>query len=190
VKDQSPRKKRKLAYDDPSELDAVDEVIEHHGMEEAMPGFHEDDETDLGMMENDEDDEIEQDVSISRPVSAVNRLPTSVSNGQASSSKQPPPPTGPRETHERDTRRPLSKRETPTHDCPVCGKTLETDNEGLNAHIDFCLSRGAIMEAQVEASKSSTKGSKYVGWPKPESKKRFEIKPPVSKGKPPGKRGK
>jgi DNA polymerase kappa len=186
VKDQSPRKKRKLAYDDLSEFDAVDEMNEHQGMEEAMPGFHEEDETDLGMMENDEADEIEQDLPISRPVSAVNHLPTSVSNGQASSSKQPPP-TGTRETHEMDTRKPLSKRETATHDCPVCGKTLETDNEGLNAHIDFCLSRGAIMEAQVEASQSSTKGGKYQGWPKPESKKKFEFKP-VSKGKPPGKR--
>ena len=151
-----------------------------------MPGFHEDDETDLGMMEDDESDEIEQEVSISRPVSAVNRPLPSVSNGQASSSKQPPP----HETHEIDTRKPPSKRKAVTHDCPVCSKTLETDNEGLNAHIDFCLSRGAIMEAQVEASQSlaSTKGSKYMGWPKPESKKKFEIK--ASKAKPPGKRGK
>ena len=188
MKDQSPRKKPKLAYDDPSESDAVDEINEHQGMEEAMPGFHEDDETDLGM-ENDEADEIEQDVPISRSVSAVNRPPTSVSNGQASSSKRPPL-TGPREIHEVDTRSTPLKRETSTHDCPVCGRTLETDNEGLNAHIDFCLSRGAIMEAQVEASQSSTKGGKYKGWPKPESKKKLEIKPPVSKGKPPGKRGK
>lgn len=183
MKDQSPRKKTKLSYDDPSEFD---EINEHQGMEEAMPGFHEDDETDLGM-ENDEVDEIEQDVLISRPVSAVNRLPTSVSNGQASSSKRPPP-TGPSEIHEMDMQRPPLKHAT--HDCPVCGKTLETDNEGLNTHIDFCLSRGAIMEAQVEASQSSTKAGKYKGWPKPESKKKFEMKPPVSKGKPPGKRGK
>ena len=189
MKDQSPRKRRKLSYDNPSEFDAVDEMNEHQGMEEAMPGFHEDDETDLGMMENDDEaDEIEQDVPISRPVSAVNRLPpTSVSNGQASSSKQPPP-AGPREIHEM---KPLLKRETATHDCPVCNKTLETDNEGFNAHIDFCLSRGAIMEAQVEASQSSTKGGKYVGWPKPVSKKKCEIKPPsMSNGKPSGKRGK
>ena len=187
MKDQSPRKKRKLAYDDSSEFDPADEMNKHQGMEEAMPGFHEDDETDLGMMDNYEPDEIEQDVSISRPVSAVNPPLPSVSNGQASSSKQPPP----REIHENDTRKPLSKRENATHDCPVCGKTLETDNVGLNAHIDFCLSRGAIMEAQVEASQSSTKDSKYKGWPKPESKKKFEIKaPPTSKGKKPGKRGK
>ncbi|KAK1236311.1 hypothetical protein PQX77_000427 [Marasmius sp. AFHP31] len=34
--------------------------------------------------------------------------------------------------------------------CPVCGKTLKVDNQGLNAHIDFCLSRGAISEAQAQ----------------------------------------
>jgi DNA polymerase kappa len=159
---------------------------ERQGIEEAMPGFHENDETDLTMIEADGPDEFEQDVSISRPVSTVNRSPPSVGNGQASSSKQPPP----REIHEIDTRKPLSKRKAVTHDCPVCGKTLETDNEGLNAHIDFCLSRGAIMDAQVEASQSSTKVRKYTGWSKPESKKKPEIKAPVSKGKPPGKRGK
>lgn len=36
--------------------------------------------------------------------------------------------------------------------CPICGKTMETDNRGLNAHIDFCLSKEAITEAQVSAS--------------------------------------
>jgi DNA polymerase kappa len=37
------------------------------------------------------------------------------------------------------------------HTCPVCGKTLEADNQGLNAHVDFCLSRGAIRDAQANA---------------------------------------
>ncbi|KAF9241588.1 IMS-domain-containing protein [Melanogaster broomeanus] len=38
------------------------------------------------------------------------------------------------------------------HICPICSKQLATDNQGLNTHIDFCLSKGAILEAQVEAS--------------------------------------
>lgn len=37
-------------------------------------------------------------------------------------------------------------------ECPICNKMLATDNQGLNAHIDFCLSKGAIMAAQVKAS--------------------------------------
>lgn len=35
--------------------------------------------------------------------------------------------------------------------CPICGRMLQTDNQDFNSHIDFCLSRGAIMEAQIEA---------------------------------------
>ena len=30
--------------------------------------------------------------------------------------------------------------------CPICGKELAVDNDGLNAHIDYCLSRGTIMK--------------------------------------------
>lgn len=32
--------------------------------------------------------------------------------------------------------------------CPVCSRTLVTDNRGLNEHIDFCLSRDAIRVAR------------------------------------------
>jgi len=35
--------------------------------------------------------------------------------------------------------------------CPVCSRTLLTDNQGLNEHIDFCLSRDAIREARSSA---------------------------------------
>lgn len=35
--------------------------------------------------------------------------------------------------------------------CPVCSRTLVTDNRGLNEHIDFCLSRDAIREARSSA---------------------------------------
>ncbi|KAF9793195.1 hypothetical protein BJ322DRAFT_997410 [Thelephora terrestris] len=35
--------------------------------------------------------------------------------------------------------------------CPVCSRTLMTDNRGLNEHIDFCLSRDAIRAARSSA---------------------------------------
>ncbi|KAF8650421.1 hypothetical protein AX16_005226 [Volvariella volvacea WC 439] len=38
--------------------------------------------------------------------------------------------------------------------CPICERTFETDNQGLNAHIDFCLSRHEILRAQKESSNS------------------------------------
>lgn len=33
--------------------------------------------------------------------------------------------------------------------CPICACMLETDNAGLNAHIDWCLSRGEIKRASA-----------------------------------------
>lgn len=48
-----------------------------------------------------------------------------------------------------------------THTCPVCTKTMETDNRGLNAHIDFCLSKGAIGEL---ASGSGSGSGGRSGW--------------------------
>lgn len=44
-----------------------------------------------------------------------------------------------------------------TQTCPICGKSLETDNHGLNTHIDFCLSKQAILEAQTSATVSTRK---------------------------------
>ena len=35
--------------------------------------------------------------------------------------------------------------------CPVCSRTLVVDNQGLNEHIDFCLSRETIREATSSA---------------------------------------
>ncbi|KAJ7593924.1 IMS-domain-containing protein [Mycena floridula] len=46
-----------------------------------------------------------------------------------------------------------SRNTKTTQQCPICSKTMETTNDELNAHIDFCLSRGAIWEAQAEASR-------------------------------------
>lgn len=49
---------------------------------------------------------------------------------------------------------------TEQHLCPICSKTIQTDNAGLNAHIDWCLSRSAILEASAAASSST--GSKQM----------------------------
>jgi DNA polymerase kappa len=40
--------------------------------------------------------------------------------------------------------------------CPVCGRELgAVDNAALNAHVDFCLSKGAIRAAQTRAPDAS-----------------------------------
>ncbi|KAH9892787.1 DNA/RNA polymerase [Cubamyces lactineus] len=43
-------------------------------------------------------------------------------------------------------------------ECPICGKLLDTDNQGLNEHVDFCLSKQAIKEAQTESLKPTSSG--------------------------------
>jgi len=71
--------------------------------------------------------------------------------------------------------RKTSKPDIETHDCPLCGKTLRTDNQGLNSHIDFCLSRGAICQAHAEAT-SPAKKATFSGFK------------PISKGKAKGRK--
>jgi DNA polymerase kappa len=39
-----------------------------------------------------------------------------------------------------------------TSECPLCTRPF-TDNDELNAHVDWCLSREAIRSAQVEADR-------------------------------------
>lgn len=66
--------------------------------------------------------------------------------------------------------------ETGEHVCPVCSKSLQTDNAGLNAHVDYCLSRAAIFEATASSSTKHTPPSKAKLKPVSSSK-------PVSKSK-------
>ena len=61
----------------------------------------------------------------------------------------------------------------PTLECPICQKQLQTDNSGLNAHVDWCLSKGAIWDAQAETVTSTPnvgpkKGASTKGRVKPE----------------------
>lgn len=58
-------------------------------------------------------------------------------------------------------------------ECPICQKQLQTDNSGLNAHVDWCLSKGAIWDAQAETVAStpnvgSKKGASIRGTVKPD----------------------
>ena len=47
-------------------------------------------------------------------------------------------------------RKPAFTKETPV--CPICYRALDIDNQGLNEHVDFCLSKQAIKEAQTAAA--------------------------------------
>ncbi|KAJ7703238.1 hypothetical protein B0H17DRAFT_96698 [Mycena rosella] len=58
------------------------------------------------------------------------------------------------------SRKPESKPRPPSvererHICPVCEKKVAIENDAFNTHLDSCLSREAIREAQAESSASA-----------------------------------
>lgn len=139
-------------------------------MQDAMPGFHENDDEHLGM------ELVEyEDAPIAGPSKPRPRPPVSApacsppvkfdaSNSDAanpkgkgkSRAKSLAPESG---VAEQESSGPvLSMLE-----CPICLKQLETDNQGLNAHIDWCLSKGAIWEAQAETVTPSSSASAKKG---------------------------
>jgi len=183
AKDPSSRKRAKMddGTSEPVNEDHSDQ--EEEVMAESMPGYHEHDERDEQMRQEDEildlsEDKLQEDDK-PRP-----RPPHSAAAEQSTPGAGPSRPR--RQSEGEVSRRPGSSSVAQGNlqqlECPICGRTLETDNQGLNAHVDFCLSKGAIMEAQSETNKT------LVGTPKPGPKPVFKgwTKPPSlasSKGK-------
>ena len=173
----SPRKRRKLR-DEPDDL--VTQAVADDNMsvhDEAMPGFYEHDEEDAEM--GIDIDDLDNDLS--EPMAGPSSRPTTRPRPPVSAPAPPQDksPFGsnlhkkPRSTGETHVPIASSSRlrelevnnstsislladkgeEIRMLECPICARTLETDNEGLNAHVDFCLSRGAILEAQSRAKR-------------------------------------
>lgn len=187
-KDEGSRKKAKL------------EEVNEETMDEAMPGYHEHDEADCEPeVEDDFDGEEIIDLTETETHVYANhteankpqtrRPPHSTTNAHASSSVLPSPQRQRRNSEtmmagSKAQTSPFTEQKLETHVCPICGKAMETDNQGLNAHVDFCLSRGAIMEAQGAAAKSIRDTTTFKGWPKAESTTKTKPKsPPLGKGK-------
>jgi len=127
---------------------------------DAMPGYYEHEETmhRTGAEVESGDDQDEQFGTVQRKSKAGPRPPVSA---DARLSTPKPRPLG-RERSKSDvgqrqrTPPPDVVRDERTQTCPICSRTLVTDNQGLNAHIDFCLSRGAIQEAQGGSDATTT----------------------------------
>lgn len=156
---------------------------------DAMPGFYEHEET-MQHMEAEgesEDDHLEQLGMVTAtekpkkkprpPVSAPARSstpPAKLEGFPPKTVSSKPKPLG-RERSKSDVGqrsahlRPESPGEKQTQVCPICSRTLVTDNQGLNAHIDFCLSRDAIQEARGENGGVSINTPKKVVHTEPSS---------------------
>jgi len=140
---------------------------------DAMPGYYEHEEPihNILMDGESEDDQAEELVTQNLPKERI-RLPTSAI-ARSSSMKLEDSPSEIYRSEPKPLRRNRSKSDVghqsdqPRYDislerkaqmsqiCPICSRLLMADNQGLNAHIDFCLSRNAIREARDESIGSS-----------------------------------
>lgn len=163
----APTKRPKLEQNEtnsPSCLETSLGVIEQDVPDDAMPGFHEEDERE-DILEHEDDHTFLEDqpnIGPSRPRPPVS-APARPSLKGASTA-------GPSTKRRRasDAQRPQNAS-IESHECPICSTILETDNRGLNSHIDFCLSRGAIRQAHAEATTPAKKGGWQWPQPKPEA---------------------
>lgn len=165
IETRSSSKKRRQGHNYDSNSEAARPDHDDDEYEDVMPGFHEHDENENELSLEDSNlvepeleapDNMSEERSRPQLVSIPTKLP--VDGGCPSVPHARPHSTS--SSKRISIHKPLSShgfdREAEainleTHECPLCGKTLQTDNTGLNAHVDFCLSRGAIREAQTEA---------------------------------------
>ncbi|KAI0762097.1 DNA/RNA polymerase [Trametes elegans] len=160
-----PRKKRRIGSHPVEGHEDEPPSLSQDGFATAMPGYHEQEEADAEYDVEDHPDSKPASTAAEtfrvKPKSAT----TSFSReSKPSSSSKPPISSGSLSfSPKRRSSKPASSSNaidrntsSSTLECPVCGKVLETDNQGLNAHIDFCLSKQVIKEAQTASFKATT----------------------------------
>lgn len=151
-----------------------DDLENTFGDDDAMPGFHEHD-VEAESWQNVDDAELLPDstlhdehlpiASSSKPISHADPCSSLPSDHHHSTSynlnKMQPSEDVSHMQEKTDEKIDASSTQT----CPLCRKELETDNLGLNAHIDFCLSKDAIKQATSSSSAANAKHSmSLVGW--------------------------
>ncbi|KAF8444610.1 hypothetical protein L210DRAFT_3530321 [Boletus edulis BED1] len=128
-----------------------EEHLQPGGEDDSMPGFYEEEELESNHLGHDDHTMESSDDAPSK----------SYSKPRSGISAKPPSRMSFKDASEASGSSPGQERVTPMHHtCPICSKELKTDNQGFNAHIDFCLSKGAIQEAQAEASSPKKLGQK------------------------------
>ncbi|KAL0956325.1 hypothetical protein HGRIS_002477 [Hohenbuehelia grisea] len=182
----SSSKKRRLDEPCGNEIIDISSVDDEQALDdEVMPGFHEFEEEETPLSQQDVEDD-EPEALFNPPSEPVSRAKPASSTGiKPASKKRPRESSTPSSSILRHPSPIPSDPSNPedslaSHTCPVCAKILVTNNQDLNAHIDFCLSKGAIREAQVEASaRSPVKPTSSKG---PSSKRsKPETYPPQTK---------
>ncbi|KAL6310385.1 DNA/RNA polymerase [Sparassis latifolia] len=161
----SATKKRRTEADTDEVAHDVSPFHTPDGYEDAMPGYHEHEEDDEVILLDSVTCNEAHDINKQR-VRPPHSAPASTSATRWKAAKPVSTASAtPRDRHHnpakaarssssRPSNRPASIPNNGVHAqmCPVCNKTIETDNQGFNAHIDFCLSKDVIMEAQASTS--------------------------------------
>ncbi|KAG5650201.1 hypothetical protein H0H81_000326 [Sphagnurus paluster] len=149
---------KKVKMEDGNKESLVYNQIDNDGFHGFMPGFHEQEDT-SDLDQNKEIIPIPKPQAKPRPplsaLAASVHMNDRIQHGASSSTSGHVKPRSLGHVTKRKSSGAASFTDldpTETHDCPICGKALRTDNQGLNAHIDFCLSRTAIRVAHAEAT--------------------------------------
>ncbi|GJE97755.1 DNA polymerase IV [Phanerochaete sordida] len=155
----SPRKKRRLDEEGQKERDDNDEPrLTQDGYEDAMPGFYEHEDAEReelergGLAETDDNGDTAPTSKLSSTAGPSRaKAPPPLEPFASSSHSVSPQKQGNVKVHSTLAPTPPPEEREPAaeeHICPICARKLATDNAGLNAHVDYCLSRSAIREAQ------------------------------------------
>lgn len=135
-----------------------------------MPGFHED-EGEAWHADADADDALPLPPQQPRPPHSA------PASSQPSASEQPHASSSKPRSSAATSSEQRHEQAQETFECPICTSQFK-DNDALNAHIDWCLSREAIRSAQADDSSSAPKST--VG-PSSKSSTGPKSKPAVSK---------
>jgi len=130
----SPSKKRRKVGMESEEEEEMDLSQKRMEEERAMAEYEDDDQH---IIDEDEEAGLDDLEAITRPISKTAQKPPSCRN----------PAKDPGNSSKPKSRSNKAKAPNTEQECPICSKVWETDNAGLNEHIDFCLSKGAIMAA-------------------------------------------
>ncbi|KAI0821695.1 hypothetical protein BC628DRAFT_1329079 [Trametes gibbosa] len=145
----SPRKKRRVASSHHGDEEEEPPRLSQDGFAIAMPGYDDDVEADPLKHAEGLDVEAESENS-STVIRSASVKPKSSSAPPSRIPPQPQPSSSkaPYSSPEKP-RASAINLEPPLLECPICSRMLDTDNQGLNEHVDFCLSKQAIKEAQT-----------------------------------------
>ncbi|RPD54731.1 DNA/RNA polymerase [Lentinus tigrinus ALCF2SS1-7] len=156
--DGSPAKKRRTEEVSAGEDDLPQ--LSQDGFATSMPGYTDEADADAEHLADMEEQSGVNDMKPASNIGAAARPPSSSASQRACTAKPSSSASGPTSPRKKrissstnDERGTSSDASAPLLECPICGKLLETDNQGLNEHIDFCLSKQAIKEAQTASLK-------------------------------------